>query len=109
MTDITISKAAAKQVIHSIEETNAAGLPLRIEIKALASGAFHYQMGFDDQLDEGDEQLQREGVLLVLGKESAAKAHRMKLDFVEIDGIREFIFINPNDPHHRPSAESGLD
>ncbi len=109
MTEITITKAAAKQVIHSVEETNAVGLPLRIAIKSLENGAFHYQMGFDDQLDEGDEQIQSQGVLLVLDKDSAVKANRMTLDFVEIDGNMEFIFINPNDPHYRPPAQSSLD
>jgi len=109
MTEITITKAAAKQVIHSVEESNAVGLPLRIAIKTHENGSFHYQMGFDDQLDEGDEQIQSQGVLLVLDKESAPKAHKMKLDFVEIEGTMEFIFINPNDPSYRPPAQSSLD
>jgi len=109
MTEITITKAAAQQVIHSVEESNAVGLPLRIAIKDQPNGGFHYQMGFDDQLDEGDEQIQAQGVLLVLDRDSAIKANRMKLDFVEIEGNKEFIFINPNDPHYRPPAQSSLD
>lgn len=109
MTNITITKPAATQIILSVEETNAVGLPLRIAIKAQADGGFHYQMGFDDQLEETDEQLQTQGVLLVLDNETAAKANRMTIDFVEIEGSMEFIFINPNDPHYRPPAQSSLD
>ena len=104
MTEITITKAAAKQVIHSVEESNAVGLPLRIAIKAHQNGSFHYQMGFDDQLDEGDEQIQSQGVQVVLDKDSAARANRMTLDFIEIEGVMEFIFTNPNDPQYRPAA-----
>lgn len=109
MTEITITKAAAKQVMKSIEESNAVGLPLRIAIKRQQDGGFHYQMGFDDQLDESDEQIQSQGVLVVMDKESAIKANRMKIDFVEIEGAMEFIFINSNDPHYRPPAQSSLD
>ncbi len=109
MTEITITEAAAKQVIHSVEESNAVGLPLRIAIKDQANGSFHYQMGFDDQLDEDDEQVQSQGVLVVLDKVSAVKANRMTLDFVDIKGTMEFIFINPNDPQYRPPAQSSLD
>jgi len=109
MTKITITKVAAKQVMHSVEESNAVGLPLRIAIKVNENGSFHYQMGFDDQLHDDDEQVQSQGVLLVLDKESAAKANGMILDFVEIEGTMEFIFINPNDPNYRPPAQSSLD
>lgn len=109
MTEIRITKAAAKQVISSVEASNAVGLPLRIAIRAQQDGGFHYQMGFDDQLDDSDEQIQSQGVLFVLDKETALKANGMSMDFVEIEGTMEFIFINPNDPHYRPPAQSSLD
>ena len=109
MTEITITKPAAQQVVNSIEESNAVGLPLRIAINVQQNGGFHYQMGFDDQLDKDDEQIQTQGILLVLDKDSAARANRMSVDFVEIEGTMEFIFINPNDPHYRPPAQSSLD
>ena len=109
MTEIKITKAAAKQVMNSVEESNAVGLPLRIAIRRQNDGGFHYQMGFDDQLEESDEQIQSQGVLVVLDKESAQRADRMTIDFVDIEGTMEFIFINPNDPHYRPPAQSSLD
>lgn len=109
MTNITITKPAAKQIMLSVEETNAVGLPLRIAVKVQPDGGFHYQMGFDDQLEETDEQIQTQGVLLVMDKDSATRANRMTMDFVEIEGTMEFIFLNPNDPHYRPPAQSSLD
>lgn len=109
MTEITISKPAARQVMHSITESNAVGLPLRIAIKVQENGGFHYQMGFDDQIDKDDEQVQSQGIALVLDKTSASLANNMSVDFVEIQGTMEFIFLNPNDPFYRPPAQSGLD
>ena len=104
---ITVTEAAAQQVMRSVEQSGALGLPLRIAIHPKGpGGSFHYQMGFDDKVDEGDEQVQNQGVLLIVDKDSAALAKGMTLDYVEIDGTLEFIFVNPNDPNYRPPAQS---
>jgi iron-sulfur cluster assembly accessory protein len=107
---ITVTESAAQQVMRSIEESGAMGLPLRIAIHPKGpGGSFHYQMGFDDKVDQGDEQVQSQGVLLIIGKETAPMAKGMTLDFVDIDGTFEFIFINSNDPNYRPPAQSSKD
>lgn len=107
---ITVTQSAAQQVMRSIEESNALGLPLRIAIHSQGTTAsFHYQMGFDDKVNEGDEQVQSQGVLLIVDKDSAPLAKGMTLDFVDIEGQMEFIFINPNDPNYRPPAQSSND
>lgn len=104
---ITVTESAAQQVLRSVEETGALGLPLRIAIHQQGQGnSFHYQMGFDDKVNEGDEQIQNRGVLLIVDSTSAPLAKGMTLDFVEIEGQMEFIFINPNDPNYRPPAQS---
>ena len=104
---ITVTEAAAQQVMRSVEQSGALGLPLRIAIHPKGpGGSFHYQMGFDDKVNEGDEQVQNQGVLLIVDKDSAALAKGMTLDYVEIDGTLEFIFVNPNDPNYRPPAQS---
>ena len=107
---ITVTEAAAQQVMRSIEESGAMGLPLRIAVHPNGpGGSFHYQMGFDDKVDPTDEQLQSQGVLLIVEQNSAPLAKGMTLDYVEIDGTLEFIFINPNDPNYRPPAQSSND
>ena len=107
---ITVTESAAQQVMRSIEESGALGLPLRIAIHPKGpGGSFHYQMGFDDKVDQGDEQVQSQGVLLIVGKETAPLAKGMTLDFVDIDGTHEFIFVNPNDPTYRPPVQSSND
>jgi len=38
----------------------------------------------------------------VVDEASQPLATGMTLDYVEIDGKLEFVFINPNDPNYRP-------
>ena len=101
---IEISKPAARQVMRSIQESGAVGLPLRIAIKRQADGALYYQMGFDKQVHAGDQQLQVQGVQLVLDPDSVPLAQGMMLDCVEKEGQMEFIFSNPNDSRYQPPA-----
>ncbi|MFN3785417.1 MAG: HesB/IscA family protein, partial [Thiothrix sp.] len=62
----------------------------------------HYLMGFDDQSKDGDQFIESEGIKVVVDAASQPLVVGMKLDYVEIDGKLEFIFMNPNDPNYRP-------
>ncbi len=99
---ITVTAAAATQVRTASVQGNAIGLPLRIAIQRKPDGAFHYLMGFDDQEKSGDQKIASEGVTLVVDEVSQPLVAGMTLDYVEIDGKLEFVFINPNDPNYRP-------
>lgn len=99
---ITVTPAAATQVRTASVQGNAIGLPLRIAIQKKPDGGFHYLMGFDDQAKDGDQKIESEGVTVVVDAASQPLVAGMTLDFVEIDGKLEFVFINPNDPHYRP-------
>ncbi|UOG90869.1 MAG: iron-sulfur cluster assembly accessory protein [Candidatus Thiothrix sulfatifontis] len=99
---ITVTAAAATQVRTASVQGNAIGLPLRIAIQTKSDGGFHYLMGFDDQEKAGDQKIESEGVALVVDEASQPLAAGMTLDYVEIDGKLEFVFINPNDPNYRP-------
>lgn len=98
---ITVTPAAATQVRTASVQGNAIGLPLRIAIQKKPDGGFHYLMGFDDQSKDGDQTIESEGVALVVDADSQPLVAGMTLDYVEIDGKLEFVFINPNDPHYR--------
>jgi iron-sulfur cluster assembly accessory protein len=102
---ITVTPDAAKQIKVSMEESKIEDLPLRIAIKQLENGNFHYAMGFDDQTEEGDSTISTEGVDIVLDGHTQALAKGMMLDFVELEGKMEFIFLNPNDPQYRPPQD----
>lgn len=99
---ITVTPQAATQIRTSAVQSNALGLPLRIAIRKKPDGAFHYMMGFDDKEQAGDEVLAFGDYRVVLDAETQPLATGMTLDFVELEGKMEFIFANPNDPHHRP-------
>jgi iron-sulfur cluster assembly accessory protein len=99
---ITVTPQAATQIRTASVQGNAIGLPLRIAIQTKPDGAFHYLMGFDDQTQDGDQTVESEGVKLVVAGSSQPLVNGMTLDFVDIDGKLEFVFINPNDPNFRP-------
>ena len=61
-------------------------------------------MGFDEQNKTGDQTIQVEDVLGVVDAASQPLLQGMTLDFVELDGQLEFIFINPNDPNYQAPA-----
>jgi iron-sulfur cluster assembly protein len=98
---ITVTPTAATQVRTASVQGNAIGLPLRIAIQKKPDGGFHYLMGFDDQTKDGDQTIESEGVALVVDAASQPLLIGMTLDYVEIDGKLEFVFINPNDPNYR--------
>lgn len=99
---ITVTPQAATQIRSSAVQSNALGLPLRIAVKQKSDGSFHYVMGFDENKLEGDEIITMGDFMLVVDTDSQALASGMTLDFIELEGKPEFVFMNPNDPNYRP-------
>ena len=78
-------------------------IPLRVAVKQLEDGSFHYAMGFDEQKLPGDTFFNFDGVDLVVAEHSKDLADGMTIDYVELEpGKMEFIFLNPNDPSYVP-------
>ncbi|WP_020560434.1 HesB/IscA family protein [Thiofilum flexile] len=103
---ITITPPAAQQIKAAALASNAQDLALRIEVQPKADGSFNYLMGFDDQSLSGDIGLEQQGVSLVISSNSQPLVQGMTLDFVELDGQMEFIFLNPNDPYYQPPQDA---
>ena len=101
---LQVTAAAATQIRTAAVQGNAIGLPLRIAIQTKSDGSFHYLMGFDDQTKAGDQTVQVQDVLVVVDATSQPLVQGMTLDFVELEGQLEFIFINPNDPNYQAPA-----
>lgn len=99
---MTITPEAAKQIQVSAQHSQAQGLPLRIAAERKADGHFHYQMGFDEVQQVGDVVFAQEGVSVIIDAVSARLLKGAWLDFVDLEGRLEFVFMNPNDPHYRP-------
>ncbi|HPQ96257.1 MAG: iron-sulfur cluster assembly accessory protein [Thiothrix sp.] len=102
---IDITPVAAGQILASAREGGMEGLSLRIAIERREDGRFHYVMGFDEHPREGDQTFESAGVPVVMDPVSIGLGQGMMLDFVELDGRMEFIFLNPNDPGYRPPAD----
>lgn len=102
---ITVTPEAAAQIKVSAQQGNTGDMPLRIAVERKEDGKFHYQMGFDDQLRPGDQRVESEGVIMVIDGISQPLANGLMLDFVELNGNMEFVFMNPNDPNYTPPQE----
>jgi iron-sulfur cluster assembly accessory protein len=103
---ISLSTAALEQIRQSAEAGDMQGLPLRVAVKQLEDGSFHYAMGFDEQRLPGDSFFNFDGLDLVVSEISKDLADGMTIDYVEIDpGKAEFIFLNPNDPTYVPPGD----
>lgn len=99
---ITVTAAAATQIRTAAVQGDSIALPLRIAVKRQSDGKFTYLMGFDDQVQQGDSKFTSEGINMVVDALSQPLANGMALDFVELDGKLEFVFLNPNDPNYVP-------
>jgi iron-sulfur cluster assembly accessory protein len=100
---ISLSTAALEQIRNSADSGGMRSMPLRVAVKQLEDGSFHYAMGFDEQRLPGDTYFNFDGVDLVVAANSKDLADGMTIDYVELEpGKMEFIFLNPNDPAYVP-------
>jgi len=102
---IKVSDAAAKQVRISLEQMGDAEVPLRIAISVKENGAFHYNMGFDSNINEGDKTFDEKKITFVVDAVSLPLIGGMQMDYVEIEGELQIVFLNPNDPFFKPPDE----
>ena len=101
----TVTRAAAKQVRRFAASGDTEELALRVTASRAGDGGIDYRMGFDD-VGVDDTLLSTNGVDVVIATADKTLLNGTVLDYVEIEpGDHRFIFLNPNDPHHRPPAE----
>jgi len=97
---ITISKAAAEQILDSNKQGDSAGLKLRLAADKKEDGTIEYAMGFEDRDLDDDIYFDSEGVKIVVSAGCFELLKGTELDYVKLDDTEEmqFIFKNPNDP-----------
>ena len=95
---ITVTPQAAEQIQESARQGKLEGMPLRIAVTRLEDGDFHYALGFDDNSREGDKTFQSEGIDIVVAPQSMDMLNGTVIDYVDLEGKMEIVFINPNDP-----------
>ncbi len=103
---ITVTAQAAEQIRKAAEQSDAAGMSLRVASKRNEDGSIEYGMGFDER-KEDDHIITSEGLDILISPQCASLLVGSTLDFVEINpGDFRFIFTNPNDESHR-SPDAG--
>lgn len=104
---ITLTPAAIEQVKQSAEQSDAAGLVLRLAARKNPDGSMEYGMGFDEPKD--DDLLFKFGdVEVVFGGEYGPLLNGTTIDYVEMEpGKFHFIFMNPNDANYQPPNAGG--
>ena len=103
---ITVSPEAVAQIKVSAEQGKAEGLALRLAIHQKEDNSFHYVMGFDESTMDDDLVVDTDGVKVVIDSESQKLAAGLKLDYIDLEGNKEFVFLNPNDPAYRAPTDS---
>ena len=102
---LTLTEPAATQIQEQLPEGEE-GISLRLAVRKLEDGSFHYAMGFDVESCEGDQKFILRKIPVVVGADSLSLARGMTVDFVEVEpGKKRFIFLNPNDPSYVPPKE----
>lgn len=101
---IDITPEAAAQILASAQHAGGGAVYLRLAARLDGKGVIEYGMGLDDQA-EGDLLAVSQGISVLVSPGCVELLTGATLDFVEINpGEKQFIFINPNDPSHKPPA-----
>lgn len=100
---ITVSKAAAEQIVESAKQGNSEDMGLRLAAKKNEDGSLQYVMGFADRDLDDDIFFESEGVKIIVSASCYELLKNTELDFVKLDDNEEmqFIFKNPNDPNYK--------
>jgi iron-sulfur cluster assembly protein len=99
---ITVTPQAAEQIAKSAQQAGAGNACLRLAARLDDKGVIEYGMGFDDTAD-GDAKVVTNDITILISSGSLGLLTGATLDYVEINpGEWRFIFLNPNDPSHKP-------
>jgi iron-sulfur cluster insertion protein len=94
--DIVFSDSAASRVAQLIKEEKNPALRLRVYITGGGCSGFTYGLAFDENLNEGDSGVNKQGVELFIDPMSYQYLMGSTVDYLEdLQGAR-FIVTNPN-------------
>lgn len=99
----SVSPEAAVQIKKSLSQLGTSD-PLRVAVEN-KEGNFHYQMGFDDSSKFGDVEFVSEGITLIVDAASTDLVSGMLIDYIDLEGTMEIVFMNPNDPNYKAPEE----
>jgi iron-sulfur cluster assembly protein len=93
---IQISEAANERIKHMLAVEETPGLFLRVGVKTGGCSGFTYGMGFDDELKAEDQQLEIDGLKVVVDQESVKYLRGLQIDYKESTMGGGFTIDNPN-------------
>lgn len=95
-TPLIFTQAAALKVKELIEEEQNADLKLRVFVTGGGCSGFQYGFSFDDNVEDGDTQIQNCGVTLLVDPMSFQYLSGAEIDYTEgLEGA-QFVIRNPN-------------
>ena len=93
---IVFTDAAATKVGELIREENNPELMLRVFISGGGCSGFQYGFTFDENVEDGDSQVENQGVTLVVDPMSVQYLMGAEIDYKEDLQGAQFIIRNPN-------------
>ena len=95
-TPIVFTDAAAQKVSALIEEEANPNLKLRVFISGGGRSGFQYGFTFDENTEEGDSQVENQGVTLLVDPMSVQYLMGAEIDYTEDLSGAQFVIRNPN-------------
>ncbi|MCG6966920.1 MAG: iron-sulfur cluster insertion protein ErpA [Chromatiaceae bacterium] len=93
---LVFTSAAAKKVSELIAEEGNPGLMLRIYVQGGGCSGFQYGFTFDENVNEGDEQIVTDGITLLIDPMSVQYLMGAEVDYSEGLQGAQFVIRNPN-------------
>jgi iron-sulfur cluster insertion protein len=93
---IVFTDAAARKVGELIREEDNPALKLRVFISGGGCSGFQYGFTFDENIEEGDSQVENQGVKLLVDPMSVQYLMGAEIDYKEDLQGAQFIIRNPN-------------
>lgn len=91
---VTLTEGAVEQLRLLLEQANEPGLRLRVAVRPGGCG-LSYQLAFDNQVLDGDQVRDFDGVEVVVDRFSAAYLVGATIGFVDVPGRQGFTIDNP--------------
>ena len=93
---LEFTSAAANKVSELIEEEDNPNLKLRVFVSGGGCSGFQYGFTFDESIEDGDSQVENQGVMLLIDPMSVQYLMGAEIDYKDDLQGAQFIIRNPN-------------
>ena len=93
---LVFTDAAANKVSELIQDEDNPNLKLRVFISGGGCSGFQYGFTFDENIEEGDSQVENQGVTLIVDPMSVQYLMGAEIDYTEDLSGAQFVIRNPN-------------